>query len=107
MFAQRQGTTAPSATLSVPTGLTDRALIRPASTPSGFGYPMRLATRQLTTGARTPTYTSTSNDSTGTWVSVALTVPSSFVEPTPPPPPPQQELPQGATAGAVAFLPHA
>jgi hypothetical protein len=106
MFAQRQETTVLSASLSVPAGLTDRAFIRPTGTRT-LGYAMRLATRQLTSGARTPTYTSTSNDSTGTWVSVALTIPSSFVEPPPPPPPPQQELPQGATAGAVAFLPHA
>jgi hypothetical protein len=106
MFAQRQETTVLNASLSTPTGLTDRAFIRPTGTRT-LGYAMRLATRQLTSGARTPTYTSTSNDSTGTWVSVALTVPSSFVEPPPPPPPPQQELPQGATAGAVAFLPHA
>jgi hypothetical protein len=106
MFAQRQETTVTSASLSVPTGLTDRAFVRPTGART-LGYALRLATRQLTTGARTPTYTSTSNDSTGTWVSVALTVPSSFVEPPPPPPPPEQELPQGPTSGVVAFLPHA
>jgi hypothetical protein len=106
MFAQRQETAATSASLSVPTGLTDRGFYRPTGTRT-LGYAMRMATRQLTDGNRTPIYTSTSNDPDGTWVSVALTIPSSNVEPPPTAPPPEQELPQGPTSGVVAFMPHA
>lgn len=106
MFAQRQETSVLSASLSVPTGLTDRGFYRPSGTRT-LGYALRVATRQLTDGNRTPAYTSTSNDPDGTWVSVALTIPSSNVDPPPTAPPPEQELPQGPTSGVVAFMPHA
>lgn len=76
MFAQRRAdtATASNATLSLPSGLTQRGFYRPA--PGMGGFSLLLGTRQLTTGARTSAFTSSSDSATDTWVSVALTVPA-------------------------------
>jgi hypothetical protein len=71
-FAQRQAE-APLGTLSVPSGLTQQGLWRPASGSTGF--PLLVATTALASGARTSAYTSTANSS-GTWCSVAFTIPA-------------------------------
>lgn len=78
-FVQRHPTS-PTGTLSTPTGLTSRGFWRPSA--GTTGYLLRLATAQLASGARTAAYTSTSDSATGTWCSVALTVPGGVVVPT-------------------------
>ena len=100
VFAQRHPT-ATTGTLSLPSGLTQRGFWRPST--GTTGYTLLAATTALTSGARTPTYTSTSNDATGTWASVTLTIPGGDV---PVAPVVQTEL-AGPPGGAVPFLPHA
>jgi len=100
VFSQRNPT-ATTGTLSLPAGLTQRGFWRPSS--GTAGYTLLAATTALTSAARTPTYTSTSNDATGTWAAVTLTIPGGDVPGTPVV---QTEL-AGPPGGAVPFLPHA
>lgn len=100
VFSQRHPT-ATTGTLSLPAGLTQRGFWRPTS--GTTGYTLLAATSALTSAARTPTYTSTSNDATGTWASLTLTIPGGDVPGTPVV---QTEL-AGPPGGAVPFLPHA
>jgi hypothetical protein len=72
IFSQ-DNATANTGTLSLPAGLTQRGFWRPTG---ATGYTLLMATRQLTDGNRTPSYVSTSNDSTGTWVTCTFTVPA-------------------------------
>jgi hypothetical protein len=73
IFSQRHPT-ATTGTLSLPSGLTQRGFWRPSS--GTAGYTLLMATRQLTDGNRTPSYISTSNDTTGTWGTCTFTVPA-------------------------------
>jgi hypothetical protein len=61
-------------TLSLPAGLSQRGFWRLGT--AGAGYTLLMATRQLTDGNRTPSYVSTSNDSTGTWGTCTFAVPA-------------------------------
>jgi hypothetical protein len=99
-FAQRHPA-ASTGTLTVPAGLVDRGFWRPSG--GTTGYTLRLATAQLGSGARTAGYTSTSNDATGTWASVAFTVPAGD----PPRAPVVQSEPAGPPGGLIPFLPRA
>lgn len=100
VFAQRHPA-ATTGTLSLPAGLTQRGFWRPSS--GTTGYTMLVATTALTSGARTTGCISTSNDATGTWASMTLTIPGGAVPGTPVV---QTEL-AGPPGGAVPFLPHA
>jgi len=100
VFAQRHPT-ATTGTLSLPGGLTQRGFWRPST--GTTGYTLLVATTALTSSARTPSYTSTSNDATGTWAALTLTIPGGDV---PVAPVVQTEL-AGPPGGAVPFLPHA
>jgi hypothetical protein len=85
-FAHRHPSSS-TGTLTTPAGLTTRGTWRTSGT--GTGYVLMLATAPLTSAARTAAYTSTSNDTTGTWATVALTVPgSAYVAPENPELPP-------------------
>lgn len=99
-FTQRHPT-GNIATLSLPAGLTQRGFWRSSST--GTGYSLLVATAALTSANRTPSYTSTSNDVTGTWAAMALTVPAG---PNPTVPVTQTE-PAGPPGSATFFLPRA
>lgn len=98
MFAQRHPTS-PTGTLTTPTGLTSRGLFRPASGAT-TGYIMRVATAPLTSGNRTASYISTSNSSTATWCSAALSAPAG-VEIAPV----VQTEPGGPPGGVLSILP--
>lgn len=98
VFTQRHPT-ATTATLSLPTGLTQRGFFRPTS--GTTGYSLLLATAQLASGARTAAYTSTSNDSTGTWATVAFTIPAADPAITPV----VQTEPGGPDNALLPFLP--
>jgi subtilase family protein len=100
VFAQRHPN-ATTGTLSLPSGLTQRGFWRPSS--GTTGYTLLAATTTLTSAARTAAYTSTSNDATGTWASMTLTIPGGTV---PGSPVVQTEL-AGPPGGAMPFLPHA
>jgi hypothetical protein len=100
VFSQRHPA-ADTGTLSLPAGLTQRGFWRPSVT--GTGYTLLAATTALTSAARTPTYTSTSNDATGTWASLTLTVPGGAV---PGAATVQTEL-AGPPGGFMPLLPHA
>lgn len=100
VFSQRHPA-ATTGTLSLPAGLTQRGFWRPSS--GTTGYTMLVASTALTSGARTPEYVSTSNDATGTWMGLTLTVPGGAV---PPAAVVQTEL-AGPPGGGVPFLPHA
>jgi hypothetical protein len=90
---------ATTATWSTPTGLTSRGFWRPTS--GSTGRSLRLCTAQLASGARTAAYTATSNSATGTWCTVAFTVP-----PTPAAVATVvQSEPAGPDGGASLFLP--
>jgi hypothetical protein len=95
VFMQRHPT-ATTGTLSVPSGLTSRGFFRPSA--GTTGYTMLLTTAQRTDSGHIPSFTSTSNDATGTWCAVAVTVA--------PPPPPAAVVVQSEPAGPLnAFLP--
>jgi hypothetical protein len=100
VFSQRHPA-ADTGTLSLPAGLTQRGFWRPSAT--GIGYTLLAATTALTSAARTPTYTSTSNDATGTWAALTLTVPGAA---TPGAATVQTEL-AGPPGGFMPLLPHA
>jgi hypothetical protein len=100
VFSQRHPA-ASTGTLSLPAGLTQRGFWRPSAT--GIGYTLLAATTALTSAARTPTYTSTSNDSTGTWAALTLTVPGGAA---PGAATVQTEL-AGPPGGFMPLLPHA
>lgn len=100
VFSQRHPA-ADTGTLSLPAGLTQRGFWRPSAT--GVGYTLLAATTALTSAARTPTYTSTSNDATGTWAALTLTVPGGAV---PGAATVQTEL-AGPPGGFMPLLPHA
>lgn len=97
-FAQRHPS-ANTGTLSTPAGLTQRGFWRP--TASGLGYTLLLASANSADNGFKPEYVSTSNDSTGTWCAVALSVP---------PTPPEiaavvQSEPAGPPGAFLPFLP--
>jgi hypothetical protein len=100
VFAQRHPT-ATTGTLSLPAGLTQRGFWRP--TAGTTGYTLLIATTALTSSARTPAYTSTANDATGTWASMTLTIPGGAVPTTPV----TQVEPTGPPGAMTPFLPHA
>lgn len=98
VFAQRHPT-ATTGSLSLPTGLTQQGFWRPSS--GTTGYTLLVATSQLASAAATPSYTSTSNDATGTWAALTLTVPGGAVPSTP-----ITQVESAGPAGAAAlFLP--
>ena len=100
VFAQRHPA-ATTATLSLPAGLTQRGFWRPST--GTTGYAVLAATRTLTDATRTPVYTSTSNDATGTWASLTLTIPGGA----PALAPVTQVEPSGPPGSTTPFLPHA
>ena len=100
IFSQRHPA-ATTGTLSLPAGLTQRGFWRPST--GTTGYTLLAATTALSSAARTPTYTSTSNDATGTWAAMTLTIPGGAV----PAAAVTQAEPAGPPGGAVPFLPHA
>jgi hypothetical protein len=75
VFAQLFDTSATTATLSLPSGLTQRGFWRPGS--DATGITMLAATRQLTDGNRTPSYVSTSNTANASdiWATISMTIP--------------------------------
>jgi hypothetical protein len=93
--------TATTGTLSLPAGLTQRGFWRPST--GTTGYTLLVATNALTSGAATPAYTSTSNNATGTWAALSLTVPCGA----PAAAVVTQLEPTGPPGGGVPFLPHA
>lgn len=99
VFAQRHPT-ATTGTLSLPAGLTQRGFWRPST--GTTGYTLLVATRALTDATRTPEYVSTSNDTTGTWMGLTLTIPGGATPVTPV----TQAEPAGPPGGATLFLPH-
>lgn len=74
-FVQLFTASATTATLSLPSGLTQRGFWRPGSDATGMA--MLAATRQLTDGNQTPSYVSTSNtaNSSDIWATVSMTIP--------------------------------
>lgn len=103
IFAQLFQAGSDTATLSLPAGLTQRGFWQRAA--GGKGFAMLAATRALTSGARTPTYTSTSSSTNPAdlWVATTFTVPAAD----PPLAAVTQAEPDGPPGGFTPLLPHA
>jgi hypothetical protein len=101
VFAQLMDTSSTTATLSLPSGFTQRGFWRPGSGTTGVAA--LAATRQLTDGNRTSAVVSTSNSTSGAdlWCTVSMTIPGSDLEITPV----VQTEPIGPPGGETPFLP--